>query len=450
MVFCMNESLNVRNSRLKLSIVLNLILRTLYLIINFVLVPFLIAYLGKDNYGIWVTIYAFISWLNIFDVGLGQGLRLKLTEAFSLNKVQQIKTLISSTYWFVIATSGFLFFIFFISYLTFNWSSILSINQDNYQSTNYAIGILVLFFLLVFVSKLIGVIFASLQFTYIDNLIKTLGQLFFLALVLLFSTFQYKSSLILVSIFSVVPLFLIYFGFSIYFFKYKAPSLVPRIRNVSKKTLNNIVKPSFSFFVIQIGYIILYSTDNIIIINLLSEEAVTDFNVYYKYYSIPFLFFGVFLSSHSSSFIDSLAKKDIVWIKNKIRFFYVVILFILGAYLILFMVNEKVIELWIGKGKINEDRSLGVFLIIYFFMSSLISTYITVVNAHGKLKIQMISYIIIAIINIPLSIFFVNFFDTGSEGVIAASIASLLILLILMPIQYSRIVKGKLNGIWNQ
>ncbi len=442
--------ISIRNSRLRLSVTLNLILRALNLILNFVLVPILITYLGKDNYGIWVTIYAFISWLNIFDVGLGQGLRLKLTEAFSLNKVQEIRALISSTYWFVIATSCFLFVIFLIFYLVFNWSSFLGIDPSYYEPTNYAIGILVLFFLLIFISKLIGAIFASLQFPYIDYLIKTLGQLFFLGLVLLLSNFRYESSLILVSLFSVVPLFLFYLGFSIYFFNFKSPSLIPRIRNISRKTLNDIVKPSISFFVIQIGYIILYSTDNIIIINLLSEEAVADFNVYYKYYSIPFLFFGIFLSSHSSSFIDALSKKDVSWVKDKIKFFNIIFLFLIGGYLILFFANEWLISLWIGKEKIDADGTLGVFLILYFLISSLISSYITVINANGKLKIQMICYIIISIINIPMSIFFVKYYNMGSEGVIAASIVSLIVLLIYMPIQYSKIVEGKISGVWNE
>lgn len=444
------DNINVRNSRLKLSLGINLFLRAFNLILNFVLVPILITYLGKDHYGIWVTIYAFVGWLNIFDVGLGQGLRLRLTEAFSLNKLKEIRTLISSTYWFVISTSFFLFVVFFIFYLVFNWSSFLGIDSIYYESTNYAIGILILSFLLIFVTKLIGVIYASLQLPYVDILIKTLGQLFFLVLVLMLSTLQYEKSLTLVSLFSVLPLFLIYLGFNAHFFWFKSPSLIPRIKHVSKETLKHIVKPSISFFVIQMGYIILYSTDNLIIINLLSEDAVADFNVYYKYYSIPFLFFSIFLSSHSSSLIDALSKNDFSWVKNKLRLFKYIFLGLIAGYIIMFLANEWIIDLWIGKDKIGINGLLGIFLILYFLVTSLISSYITVVNANGKLKVQMISYVVIAVVNIPLSIFFVKYCNMGSEGVIAASIVSLLILLVFMPIQYSKIVHGKATGLWNK
>ncbi|NVK51782.1 MAG: hypothetical protein HWD85_02530 [Flavobacteriaceae bacterium] len=442
--------MNKRNSKLKLSVRLNLVLKALNMLINFALVPMLLAFLGKRTYGIWVTIYAFIAWLNIFDVGLGQGLKLKLTEAFSTNQIQKIKKLISSAYYFVAVTSTIIALLFSISYFFFDWSSILDIQEAYHKETNYSIAILVMFFLSVFIAKLIGVIYESLQLPFVENLIKTLGQLVFLILLFSMTDYDFESNLIMTSIFSMLPLLLMYLLFTGYFFRYKSPSLLPRIKNISKCTLKEIIKPSVSFFVIQIGYIVLYSTDNLIIINLLSEEAVTDYHIYYKYYSIPFLFFNIYLASHGASFIDAFAKKDFSWIKKKIKLFNKLFLLLITSYIILFFFNEKIMELWIGEGNVTIDNTLGFYLILYYLISSYAAGYIYVVNSYGKLYVQLISYIFIAIINIPLSIFFVKFFDMGSEGVLIASIICLLILLIIMPIQYLKIVNQKVRGIWNK
>lgn len=439
-----------RTSRLRISVFLNLLLKVVNMAVNFLLVPILISFLGKDKYGVWVTIYAFINWLNIFDIGLGQGLKLKLTEAFSLNRVHQINKLISSTYFFVTLIACLIFLLTLISYSLFNWSLFLNIDEIQYDETNKSIFILVFFFLLVFITKLIGEIYTSLQFPFVLNFIKTLGQVFFLVLLFLLNYFQVKSSLILVSLFSIVPLFLIFLLFNIYFFKIKAPSLIPRFKNISKATLKTVVKPGVSFFVIQIGCIVLYSTDNLIILNLFSSSTVTEYSVYYKYYSIPFLFYNIYIASHWPSFIDAIAKKDFNWVRNKISFFNKLLLLLAISYSIVFLLNEKVIEIWVGKEEITKDNILGFHLIAYFLISSFTTNFIYVINAYGKLKVQLLSYILIAILNIPLSVFFVQYFSMGSFGVILSSSVCLLILAILMPIQYYKIINKNINGIWNQ
>lgn len=439
-----------RDSRLNLSIWLNLFTKTLNMGVNFLLVPVLIAFLGKEKYGIWVTIYAFVNWFNIFDLGLGQGLKLKLTEAFTLKRNKEIRTLISSTYFFVMSIALGLFVIAIISYIFFNWSFILSINERYHLEANQALLILTLFFLLVFVAKLIGEVYASLQLPFIENIVKTIGQLFFLVFIVILSYNSFsQGSLLVVSIFSILPLFVLYLGINIYFFGYKSISLSPRLNLVSKKSLRQVVNPGISFFTIQIGCIILYSTDNLIIINLLSSEAVADYNVYYKYYSIPFLFYNIYVGSHWSSFIDALSKNDKRWIQKKMKMFNRLFILLCLSYVFVFLVNEKIISLWVGNDKIEKNDELGLFLILYFLVSALTTNYIYVINAFGKLRIQLIAYIIIAILNIPLSIVLVDYFKMGSAGVIIASTICLTILTILMPIQYHKIIKGRIKGIWN-
>ena len=439
-----------RDSRLNLSIWLNLFTKTLNMGVNFLLVPVLIAFLGKEKYGIWVTIYAFVNWFNIFDLGLGQGLKLKLTEAFTLKRNKEIRTLISSTYFFVMSIALGLFVIAIISYIFFNWSFILSINERYHLEANQALLILTLFFLLVFVAKLIGEVYASLQLPFIENIVKTIGQLFFLVFIVILSYNSFsQGSLLVVSIFSILPLFVLYLGINIYFFGYKSISLSPRLNLVSKKSLRQVVNPGISFFTIQIGCIILYSTDNLIIINLLSSEAVADYNVYYKYYSIPFLFYNIYVGSQWSSFIDALSKNDKRWIQKKMKMFNRLFILLCLSYVFVFLVNEKIISLWVGNDKIEKNDELGLFLILYFLVSALTTNYIYVINAFGKLRIQLIAYIIIAILNIPLSIVLVDYFKMGSAGVIIASTICLTILTILMPIQYHKIIKGRIKGIWN-
>ena len=51
-----------RAFKLKLSLFLNLSLKVLNIAISLLLVPVLLISLGKEKYGIWVTVFTFIGW----------------------------------------------------------------------------------------------------------------------------------------------------------------------------------------------------------------------------------------------------------------------------------------------------------------------------------------------------------------------------------------------------
>jgi O-antigen/teichoic acid export membrane protein len=441
--------INKRTSRLKLSISFNLVLKIINITLGLLLVPILLNLLGKEKYGIWVTIFTFIGWLNIFDLGLGEGLKLKLTEAFSLQKTQKINKLITSTYFFTFLVTAVLLLLFLIINFFVNWSLLLGINNYS-KEVNSSIYLLVLVILLIFIVKIIGTIYAAFQLPFVDNVIKTFGQFLFLSGLLLLSFTDIKLNLIWVTALSLVPTFLIYLGFNLFFFNFKASFLLPRVKNICKKTLKEVVKPGFSFFVIQVGCIILYSSDNVIILKLFSANEVADYSIYYKYYSFPFMFYGLFISSHWNAFIDAIAKNDFSWIKKKILFFKKLLLLLIVSYVFIYFVEKEVLWFWVGKENINIDPKISINMIIYFIISSYTTIYMYVINAYGKLYIQLISYIVITIINIPLSIYLATYFSLGSSGVILASSLCLFILAILIPIQYKKIVTHKIAGIWNK
>ena len=61
--------------------------------------PMYIKYFSEDSVlGLWYTILSILSWINICDLGLGNGMRNRLTEAISLNDHNRGQKYISSTY----------------------------------------------------------------------------------------------------------------------------------------------------------------------------------------------------------------------------------------------------------------------------------------------------------------------------------------------------------------
>lgn len=440
----------VRDTKLKVSLIANLLIKAINIGCNFALVPLLLSFLGIDKYGIWLTIYTFVGWLTLFDLGLGNGLKLKLTEAFSKKKYHQVKKLISSAYILIGSISFLLMFLFWISNYFTHWEILLGLSKKQNADISYAINILAFSFFIILMIKLISEIFSSLQLPFVDDLIKTLSQLVFLLFLLFYTYSNIDSSLYSVALLSTIPLILIYSLLSIYFFLIKAPSLKISINSYSKDLANSILSPGISFFIIQISSIILYSTDNLLIANLISPAAVTTYNISYKYFGLPFMVFSLFIATHWVSFIDAMAKGDEIWVKGKLRLFNYLFLLLVVSYVIAYFLYDILVPIWIGNDVIEPDFLLNKAIISYYLISAYATIYIYVVNASGKIALQKYLYIVIAIINIPLSILLVKYFNLGSSGVIIASAICLLLLLIFIPVQSSKLINRTAKGIWNK
>lgn len=442
--------MSIRNIRLKWSIGFNLGLRLISILITFISVPLLLSYLGKEKYGIWLTIFSFVGWLSMFELGLGQGLRLKLTEAFSKKRSHEVQSYISTFYIFFIAVGCAVIGLFLLININIHWHEVLGIENFNPSEINSAILILIVSFLLILIFKNIGIIFSALQLPFIDNIIKTSSQLLFLSLIAFFIFFGTNSSLVLVSIASILPLLALYLIFSAYFFFKKSPSLFPKIRNFSKPLLKNVVKPGIIFFFIQACSLVLHSTDNLIILKLLSPTDVTTYNISYQYFGAPFNFYTLFIASHWSSFIDATVNQDYQWIKRKINLFLKLFLLLIISYSILYFCYDFIIAFWTKGSNIEIDPVLNINMILFFLISAFTTIFIYVINAAGLLRMQLIAYILIALINIPISIILVKHLELNSAGVILASSICLTILMVLVIIQYKRLISQELTGIWSK
>ena len=58
-----------RTLRAKKNIVISFICKGLSILISFLVVPLTLGYVGKVEYGIWLTISAIIQWFGFFDIG---------------------------------------------------------------------------------------------------------------------------------------------------------------------------------------------------------------------------------------------------------------------------------------------------------------------------------------------------------------------------------------------
>ena len=415
------------------------ILKILAMVLSYISIPLFLKYLGDKDYGIWMTIFSVVSWINTFDLGIGNGLKNKLAENYSKKNFQEMKEYIITGY----ISLSFLALIFWIigcfGIYFFNFSKVLNIY---YYSENY---LKLLFFitysltLINFVVKIYNELYLAVHNSYISNLCTLLFQiLFILGLVIL----NKMNRISLLSIVFIYPGFTLILGviFTIIFFK-KYKNIRPKLENFRKEKIKIINGLGLYFFLIQISMLVIMTTDNMIIMKYLGAEEVATYSIVSRLFQTILIIEALISVPMWPLFIDAYVKNDKKWIIKIYKKLNLLFLLAIVGTGLLIVITPLVLKIWIGRELIIPKYLTllwGVFIINRIWGD----IYCIFTNATNKIKIQMYLYMIGAFINIPLSIFFIKKFALGSSGVILATNISLLPISIVIPIQVYRIIKN--------
>lgn len=444
MVDVANIDADKRTKNIKLQVYLSFFLRGLSIFLSFFVVRITIGYLGNNLYGIWIVLLSIMSWLSLFDIGIGNGLRNKLTIALSNNDNEKARSYISTSYIILscIALALLVLFgggIYFIDWISIFNSTLLNIGE-------YRLMMFLFLFSIVFsfVLGLINSILNAYQQTALTNVISILTNIIFILSLFFFKSFFFANIIKIVFIYC-VSLILSHLLFTIFFF-IQHKEVAPRFSYFSRSKINDVLSLGGSFFVIQIAVLLIFTVDNYIILQLLGTEQVSIYNIVFKLFSIFTIAFGIIISPMWSAFTEANEKGDFIWMKStikKLNVFFLVAILGLFAMLIIY---QYILNIWLPvENKIIPPFNLIVALSLFVVISIWNNIYSFFLNGLGIVKMQMITATIGAVINIPLAILLVKNFNLGLAGVVYAMCISLIIFSILGPIQTHKFFKNNSN-----
>src|SRR6267378_889477 len=73
--------------------------RGLNLFVGFISVPLAVGYLGRERYGVWITISSLLAFLSFTDFGLGSSLLNALADAHGRDDRRQAQRYVASAFW---------------------------------------------------------------------------------------------------------------------------------------------------------------------------------------------------------------------------------------------------------------------------------------------------------------------------------------------------------------
>jgi O-antigen/teichoic acid export membrane protein len=437
-----------RTSRLSKNILYSFGMKGYAMLIQFALIPITLGYLDKFQYGIWLVLASIIEWFAYLDIGIGHGLRNRLSEALAEGNVSLARIFTSTSY--AIITIIFTIFILLFSIINpfLDWSVILNTSPEMSAELGEIVYLVFIFFCIRFILSLITPIIFANQDPAINSMIGPLGSTISLLLILIFAKFVSGSLYWIAIIFSSAPL-LVMATISVVLFSKRYRTIRPDIKCIDFSYSKRLLGLGINFFIIQIASLVIFSSANIILTQLYGPEEVTVFNIAQRYFTILLMVNAIIISPYWSSFTEAFHKKDIGWIRNSIKKLnYITYLLVAGLWFS-FFVSDQLVLLWVGK-TITLPLALKIAFVIDVSIQLVAAPYNIFMNGVSKIRLPLMVATASIIITIPIALFFAKVLNFGSAGVIMAIICTELPAGILWRIQYHKIINGTATGIWNK
>ena len=437
--------LNVGHSRsvaAKKNIIKLTIIKLLTIFASFLLIPLTINYVSPSDYGVWLTLSSTIAWISLFDIGINNGLRNKLTKSFSRLDIEQSQILVSTTYaLLLIVFLPLLVLLWLANYFT-EWTLIFNLSIQKQQTLKMVAAILIAYFCIRFILSTVNTVLLATQNAAKAAYSGFFEQLFLLALVYVFSktlngTLENLAMAVFISSISVMILY------NLWVFGWEYKNIAPSVSKVNFTLSKELFSLGGKFFVIQLAGVVQFQTANIILIRYFGSEQVTNYNIAQKYFSIMPMIMAILLAPIWSAVTDAYVKQDYEWIHKTVSKYNKIALVIIGVGFGMLLVSESVYSLWIGDGRVIIDFQLSLWMFIFSSLMVYGSVYSIVLNGLGVLNIQFIACIFSPFIFLISTYILIHYFKLGAVAVILSSIIANYNGYLLGPWQYMRIRKSQ-------
>lgn len=438
----MLKKLNSKDKNIYKNSVLSVVYRFASMGVSMISAPLMLACLGEEKYGVWATLLSVVSWIYYFDLGIGSGLRNKLSASIAKEDEDSSRKLICVSYVLVSIMSAVIFVITATVLRVVDISDVLSIQLQG-EDINFVLLVAMLLACINFVASLVNNILFAVQNASAVSFFGVLGQIIFvLAMVIYLVTGQ--QMLLTLAIAEGLSQLLKNMIESIWVYKNNR-KLRFSLKELDFSYSKGIITFGIQMFAMQMTALVLNSTDNIIITKLFGPAEVTPYNFCYKYFNMINSVFYALITPLLSAYTAAYARKEISWIRKNLKKSWILYFIFLIGTIFAGIVFKPFSNVWLKK-ELSYQSGLILFTGLYFALlmcSHVSSTFLTGIGAISE---TTIATILQGVINIPASIFLATKCNMGINGVILGSAVSTGLGLVVGLIKSSFVLKRLKEG----
>jgi len=402
------------------------------ILIGLLLVPLTLNYVNSETYGIWLALSSMVAWFAFFDIGINNGLKNRLTEALAHDDIPLAQKYVSTTYAFLAMIFIPLMVIMLIVAPLMDWFSILSLSQGVVEGLLASVCIIIVYFCLNFILSTVNIVMLADQRPAAESFRTFIQQLLSLAVIFVLTKTTQGSLLHLCLALCLCPLAVVtLFNFTLFRGRYK--SIRPQVNQVDFSLAPDLFKLGVQFFIIQIAFVIQYQMTNYLIIHYFGATEVTEYNIAYKYFNVPYMLWVTMITPLWAAVTDAVAKQELHWVKGAIKKYLILLLIFVAGSLAMLALSAPLYELWVGD-RVNVPFEISLWVMIFNMAMMFGTIFVNVLNGAGILKVQTIASMISPLLFLVLCFLFMRM-GWGVKSILVASVIANFNGLVLAPVQ---------------
>ena len=366
---------NERSVIIKKNIAASLVLKCVSILISLQVVPLTIDYINPTKYGIWLTLSSIIAWLSYFDLGFAHGFRNRFAEAKAKGDIRLAKEYVSTTYAVLFLLFSVILLITLMVNKYLNWSSILNIDAVYNEELHIVFGLLACFFCINIVASVFTTMLTADQKPALASLIQTGGQVLAFVCIYILTKNTTGSLSALALAFSGIPCLLLLVVSILMFYGKRYKIVAPSLHYIRFSLTKKILGLGGQFFVIMISMLFIFQFINIILSRVEGPEAVTQYNIAYKYFNVLNMVFVIVLTPFWSAFTDAYVKKDYNWMSGIVKKLEFLWLLCIPILILMVLCSNFFYQWWVGNS-VSISFSLSICMAVFMFFYTSANLYI--------------------------------------------------------------------------
>jgi O-antigen/teichoic acid export membrane protein len=312
-------------------------------------VPLTLHYLGPERYGMWMTMSSLIVMLSFADLGMGNGLLNAVAQANGRDDRAAIRGIVSSGYAALTVVALAIGITAATAYPFVPWPKLFNVQSElAAHEAGPATAAFLACFALSIPFGVVQRVQSGLQQGFRSGLWQCGASLLSLAFLLVAIRMEATLPALVLALFA-VPL-AINAANAVVFFGVDARDLLPARHYVNWSDMSRIGRSGALFFVLQIVIAVAYSSDNLVITQILGATKVAEFAVPAQMFGLINTVLAMALSPLWPAYGEAIARGDHQWVK---RTLYRSIILSVGlavfASSALVISGPWLLALWVGK-----------------------------------------------------------------------------------------------------
>lgn len=417
------------------------------LIVSLFTMPAYMRYCSDQQaLGVWFTVLSVLSWILNFDLGIGNGLRNKLTAALTLKDRASAKEYIASAYWMIGAVVAVITVVGCALLPHVNWNGVFNVDVAVVSAKTLKAVVLCAFvgIMLQFFFRLISSILYAMQKSTLNNLIALVTSVLQLLFVLVAPSSTTEENLKLLSVAYIVCANLPLVVASVIVFSGRLKDCRPALHAVRKEKASAVLSLGGMFFVCQILFMGIANTNEFFVTQYSAPADVVEYQIYNRLFTLGGTLFMLALTPVWSAVSKAITEGDYRWLKKLSSTLVKLSGLAMCAEFMIIPFLPLLLKIWLGEEAISVNYAYAICFAVFGSAMVFQSAISTIVNGMGRMKTQAMCYSVGMVMKVLIIHFGIAF--TGNWiFVVIANAVILIPYCIIQYVEVRRIIAQKLR-----